>query len=962
MTNEFDSVSMERKWQERWLKSEIWKAELKPGAPKFFMIFAYPGVSGYLHVGHMRGYTYTDVVTRYKRMKGFNVLFPVGAHPTGNISISFARRVERGDQAALEYLRHNGCPEEEIQKLKDPKEVVRYFSEVYINEYWKRFGFLVDWRRFMRTIDPGYKKFIQWQFRKLHQLGLLTQKPYFGAACLKCGPVAVDASETDISVGGNAEKQEWTLLKFKLGSDFVMAATLRPETVFGQTNFWADPNVTYVRARVGNENWLVSREAAEKLAYQKDSVQVIGEVLGKDLVGRKVIAPVINREIPILPSKFCDPNFGTGMVTSVPSDAPFDWIALHDLMEDPETCKKYGLAYDEIKAMKLIPIIVSKGWGELPAVEICEKMGIKNQEDPRLEEATKEIYKAGFHTGKMNQNCGEFEGMPVSEAKDKVKEMMLEKGLADVMYDLSERVLCRCGERVIIKKIPDQWFINYGDKNLTDESKQWAGKMNILPEEYKRNMQGILDWFQERACVRQGNWLGTQFPLDEKWIIEPISDSTLYPAYYTISHLVEAGKIKPEQMTEKFFDYVFLGRGTEPDVVKESGIPKKALEEAKKEFDYWYPLDINLGGKEHMTVHFPVFLMNHVAIMPQRCWPQGILVNWYIVMAGGKVSKSKGGAQPIPNAAARFTVDGMRLYYSHVASPFADVEWSEAAVQHYKFRLDKVREFVSEISALKEKKESQMDKWLESRMHSHVKNIELAMEKFELRDAANIVYYDMLADLKWYLRRGGANKKLLDKTIKCWLRTMAPFTPHLAEEMWESTGHKGFVSIAEFPKPEEFKPDMEAENSERYLLDIKEDIGQILKVTGITPKRACVFVAPEWKQKLFALGMEMLKTGKVEMNALMKQAMAIPDMKQHSKEVANFTQKFVKEANKYTETDKNRFSTKLDELKYLQSAKQFLGEEIGCQVEIFMSDDKNKYDPKNRAGQAHPYRPALYVE
>ncbi|MCK5309902.1 MAG: class I tRNA ligase family protein, partial [Thermoplasmata archaeon] len=218
---EYNPASIENKWQDRWEQSGIWKAEIDPDKEKFYLMFAYPGVSGYLHVGHMRGYTYSDVITRYKRMTGYNVLFPVGAHATGNVAITFARKVERGDSEQIEMLKSNGCTDETIEKLKDPEFVVEFFSQMYVNDYWKKFGFLADWRRYMTTIDPGYKKFIQWQFRKLDEKKMLTQKPYYGTACMNCGPVAVDASETDISKGGNAEKLEWTLLKFEMDGEFV---------------------------------------------------------------------------------------------------------------------------------------------------------------------------------------------------------------------------------------------------------------------------------------------------------------------------------------------------------------------------------------------------------------------------------------------------------------------------------------------------------------------------------------------------------------------------------------------------------------------------------------------------------------------------------------------------------------------------------------------------------------------
>jgi leucyl-tRNA synthetase len=229
---------------------------------------------------------------------------------------------------------------------------------------------------------------------------------------------------------------------------------------------------------------------------------------------------------------------------------------------------------------------------------------------------------------------------------------------------------------VVIKKVPDQWFIDYANAPLTERCKAHAKSMHILPQDYYVNVQGVLDWFRERACVRQGNWLGTRFPFDQKWIIEAISDSTLYPVYYIVSAYYNSGQLKLESLTEEFFDFVFLGKGDVKAVAASTGANPELLERIREDVFYWYPLDINLGGKEHMTVHFPAFLMNHVAVLPEQLWPRGIFVNWYVTGKLGKISKSKGGAEPIPDAAERFGVDALRLYYAHIAAPFADVEWT----------------------------------------------------------------------------------------------------------------------------------------------------------------------------------------------------------------------------------------------------------------------------------------------
>ncbi len=951
---DYNPASIETKWQERWEQSGIWKADIDPSKPKFYLMFAYPGVSGYLHVGHMRGYTYSDVITRYKRMTGYNVLFPVGAHATGNVAISFARKIERGNKTQIDILKSNNCPDDVIEKLKDPNFVVDFFSDVYINQYWKKFGFLADWRRFASTVSPGYKKFIQWQFRKLDEKKMLTQKPYYGTACMNCGPVAVDASETDISQGGNAEKQEWTVLKFKMGHEFVVAATLRPETIFGQTNFWANPDVEYVRAKVNGETWILSAEGAEKLSFQKDSVEIIGKISGKELIGKMVIAPVIEREIPILPSTFTDPDYGTGLVTSVPSDAPYDWIALNDLANNSEECKKYGLDPEMVKAIQPIPIIISKGWGLNPGVEICKKMGIKNQEDPQLEEATKEIYRAGFHTGRMRENCGKFAGMSVFDAKEEVKEMMLDMKVADIMYDLSEPVICRCGAKVIVKQIPDQWFVDYGNEEATKIAVDFVSQMFIQPQEYKDNLPGILDWFQERACARLGNWMGTPFPFDERWTIEPISDSTLYSAYYLVSNYVNDGKLQPEQMNETFFDHIYLKKGSADEVAASTGIDRAVLESISADFDYWYPLDINLGGKEHQTVHFPVFLMNHAAIMPDLL-PKGLFVNWWISGKDGKMSKSKGGAEPIPNAASTYTVDGLRLYYCHIASPHVDVEWDPDNVWHSRQRTERIWKFANELMEMQGDDSQPIDRWLESRMHVHLKNIQQAMDVFGMRETAGIIFYDIYNDSKWYLRRGGSNAELIERILNAWLRTMAPFTPHLAEELWEMSGNDGLISLSGYPKSEEFKQDKDAEAAEEYLRDVQSDISNILKMTGMKPQKICLYTAYGWKYDI-----QQKMTGGKNMGEVMKEAMADTELKPKSKEISAFASKLMKEMKRFG--DAGLPQMRFNEIEILQASKEFFQKEFDCEFSVYSGDDSEACDPSNKKNVASPLKPGIHAE
>lgn len=931
----YNHNEVERKWQDIWFRERI--NESHPDKrKKFFIHFAYPGISGYLHIGHMRGFTYADVIARYKRMHGYNVLFPAGFHASGLPAVSLAKRIERKDNGTIKSLIDNGCPEEVVPKLSDPEFVVKFFSEIYVEDYWKRFGFLIDYSRQMTTISPGYKRFIQWQFRRLNDAGLLVQKPHYAPFCPNCGPVAVDPSETDVSRGGSAEIQEFIVLKFKMEDGTILpAATLRPETVFGVTNMWLNPDVDYVKAGVDGEVWIISQTGAEKLKYQGKTVEIIGSLKGSELIGKDAIAPLVDRKVPVLAGKFVDPDKTTGVVMSVPAHAPYDWIALKDL----------GVP---VEPMVIIDI---EGYN-IPAKEICEAMGISNQQDTeKLDLATEEIYKKEFHTGILNQNCGEYAGKRISEVKDMIRDDLISRGLGDDIREFSELVICRCGSQVFIKQIPDQWFIRYSDANLTERSKQWAAQMNIYPKEYYEEMPKVLDWFGDRACIRRGSWLGTEFPFKKGWIIEPISDSTLYPAYYTLTNFVNNGMLKSEEMDDRLFDYVFLGKGEAPPEKKE------LWDSIKSEFDYWYPVDINLGGKEHKTVHFPVFLMNHVAVLHPEDWPRGIFSHWWVTGRGGeKMSKSKGGAEPIPGAVTKYGADALRLYYVHTGSPFIDIEWDPDAAFRYRSRIEKIWRILERIVEMPSGSKKYIDGWMFSVLNKRILAAEEAMKEYDLRRMANEIFFNFLDDIEWFFERGGSDKHTMLKVAEALIRLISPVTPHLAEECWSLLGKKMLVSEESYPAadPDNINPTVEA--GEDLIKKTMTDISEILIVTGIKPRRIIVYVAPRWKREIFEYVLE--KGG--EVGEIIKWAMAKEDLRPYAKDIPQFVTKAVVDVKKAG--DESARMKGVDELNVLMDASQTLARRFGCSIEVHSADEKDVYDPQEKSKNAIPGRPAIFIE
>ena len=223
---DYEPAKLIEKWLPRWSEAHIFEPEANPKQNKFLIHFAYPGISGYLHVGHMRGFTYSDIIARYKRMTGFDVLFPAGFHASGIPSIGFAKEVERKDELTLKILREYGCSEDLINTLTDPIEVVKYFGNVYIEDYWKKFGLLIDYSRVMSTISEGYKKFIKWQFNKLKEKNYVIKGKFPVVWCSKDNCAVGDHARGE-GEGETTQDFIWAKFKLKVSDLIIRAGTTR---------------------------------------------------------------------------------------------------------------------------------------------------------------------------------------------------------------------------------------------------------------------------------------------------------------------------------------------------------------------------------------------------------------------------------------------------------------------------------------------------------------------------------------------------------------------------------------------------------------------------------------------------------------------------------------------------------------------------------------------------------------
>ncbi len=955
---------IEEKWLKRWEEARIFEADPDPKREKCFVTFPYPYMNGPLHLGHGFTATRVDIYARFMRMRGYNTLFPWAWHWTGEPIVGAALRLKMGDENLIRALKEiDKVPDEELKKFVDPVYMASYYTRES-REIVKRMGFSVDWRREFHTTsyEPTYSRFIEWQYETLREMGRVTRGTHPVVWCPKCKSPTGDHDRLE---GEGVFPEEYTLIKFMFGDAYLPAATFRPETIFGVTNMFINPDATYVEALVNGEKWIVSKEAAFKLSEQLKKVEVLREFKGAELIGKYFKEPIGGRELPILPGWFVDPESATGVVYSVPAHAPADWIALKDLLEKPEVLEKFGISVDVVKELKPISLISVEGFGDYPAIEIVEQLGVKDQFDPKLEEATSIVYRKEFHTGILKSICGKYAGKTVKDVKNQIIEDFKKMGIADSMYDLPQKVVCRCTTKCIVKILSDQWFLRYSDPEWKKLAHEAIDAAKIFPESARAYFHDKIDWLRDWACARKTG-LGTPLPWSPDWIVETLSDSTIYMAFYTIAKHIRQYNIRPEQLIREVFDYVFLGKGDPESVAEKSGIASSVLREMRMEFLYWYPVDLRVSAKELVPNHLSFFIFQHVALFPRELWPRGIGVNGVLTIEGQKMSKSKGNFLTLKDAVNRFGADVVRLTLALAAEEMDDPDWREENARSVDARLKSLHAFIKQIVEMDGEEETKsIDQWLISMLQNRIKAVTEAIEDLKTRTAAEIALYEVWNDIRWYLRRREKpNPKILKEVANVWVRLLAPFAPFLCEELWSMLGNKGFVSLAKWPEYDESKVDVKAEEAEIFIKNLISDTMNILRVVKTSPKKIYYYVAANWKWKAYMKILENAVSKKMSMRETMRMLMEDRELKSMAKILAPFVSKLIEEFNKLPEERKLRLlkAGVIDEMAEINDAKNLLEKEFNAEVIVYSEEDPQKYDPKGKARQAKPHKPAIYIE
>lgn len=939
-----------QKWQKAWEDTKLFESNPDDSRKKFYTTVAFPYPNSPFHLGHGRTYVTCDIYARFMRMRGYNVLFPMGFHYTGTPIIAMADDVAKGDKELIDIFKNiYEIPDDVISKLVDPLFMANYFKEE-IKKAMREIGLSIDWRREFTTIDPEFSSFIVWQFNKLQQKGFIVRDTHPVGWCpVHHIPVGMHDTKGDME----PEIGEFTVIYFNSDLGIFPAATLRPETVFGAVAIWVNPDVNYAIVEIDGKKFVMSERAAFKISFQIDNVKTITTLKGSELTKHNAVNPITGKTIPILGADFVDPMTGTGVVMSVPAHAPFDYYYFKKIKQD----------------LPLISVITVEGQGDALAKEVVDKNNPKGKED--LEKLTEQVYRTEYNKGRMKENIVELTrpefresikglvGLNVPDARQKITEFLIEKKLGRKIYEIMNRpVYCRCGNEVVVKILKDQWFLDYGNPQWKALAKKLISKMNFIPPEARKDFEFVADWLQKRACARTRG-LGTPLPWDKKWIIESLSDSTIYMAYYTVAHLIKKYGLKPSQLTLEFWDYVMLGQGDSFSISNSTGIPKEVIEEMRKEFTYWYPLDVRHSGKDLIPNHLSFFIFNHAAIFPEELWPKAVAVNGFVLLEGKKMSKSLRNIIPLRKAIRMYGADVVRITLTSTADMGSDVNFSDSYAKSVADALRNFYDLIEKVDEFKGSEENFPEKWIKNKFNQMVINTTKYLENLDLRNALNELLYNFSSYLNEYMEMVRAegkepNGKLVKEILEVWIKMISPFAPHFAEEVWHKLGHETFVSIEKWPEIPETSIDMLVDLIHEYHKKVLEDIQSILNVYKGTPKVVRIFVATPQELSLLRSALEVVSRG-----GSMKEF--IEKNKTQEKFDAKLYQKIFEEARSLD--DKMRklvLGHDFNEEEILREGANYLKYKLGgkeIEIRSVKEMDKSKYKK-----DALPLKPAIFIQ
>ena len=756
--NAYEPHSIEEKWQKIWEEEGAFQVEEETGKEKYYLLEMFPYPSGKIHMGHVRNYSIGDVVARYKRMRGFNVLHPMGWDAFGMPAENAA--IERG-LAPAKWT---------------------YDNIAYMRTQLKRLGFGYDWRRELATCDVDYYKWEQWIFLKMYEKGLVYRKnspvnycvkcqtvlaneQVEDGACWRCGEEVVqkelvqwffaitryadELNEYCDKLPGWPEKvlsmqKNWIGKSYGVEVDFTVEDgtpltifTTRPDTLWGVTFMVLAPDhPRSLELAKGTPQEGAVKAFIEKVAKQDKSFR--GEMsTAKEGVftGRYAINPVNGVKVPIFLGNFVLMEYGTGAIMAVPA---------HD-QRDFEFAKEYGLP--------IIVTIVPEGQSLDPAT-------------------MKEAY---VDDGVLVDSDG-FNGMKNREAILKIIDYLEEKGI---------------GKRTINYRLKD-WGIS--------RQRYWG---NPIPIIYCDDCGTVPVPYEDLPVV---------LPVDLEIKVvgrSPLADSR---EFYEVS-CPKCGKpARRETDTMDTFvesSWYFL-KFTCP------GYDEAPLD--RKRVDYWMPVDQYIGGIEHAVLHllysrFFNRVLNELGLVSVREPFQNLLTQGMVIKDGAKMSKSKGNVVDPDYLIEKYGADTARLFCLFASPPEKDLDWNDKGVEGSFRFLQRVWRLVADraeqlknVQAIRSLPPDDLimvdTMQLVQKMHKTIKKVSDDIDRFHLNTAIAAIM-ELVNAIYKYVEKERTDERslgLLKGAFETVLMLLFPFVPHIMNELWVILGKNGASLGAEWPQ------------------------------------------------------------------------------------------------------------------------------------------------------------------
>jgi leucyl-tRNA synthetase len=757
MEKNYRPEMIEEKWQKHWEENHFFKTYKDADLPKYYTLEMFPYPSGNLHMGHVRNYAIGDVVARFKKMRGFNILHPMGFD-------SFGLPAEN---AAIKH----GVPPAEWT----------YANIENMKLQLKTMGISYDWDREVATCKPDYYKFTQWMFLKLYENGLAYKKSAAVNWCPSCQTVLANEQVVD----GACERCETVVEKKKLsqwffkitdyaqrlldnlevlpgwpekvktmqrnwigrseGCEFDLAIdgreekmtvfTTRPDTVFGVTYMVLSPEHPLVDIiSAGTEQEAAVKEFVHRMQFISDVARTSTDTEKEGVfTGAYAINPMNNERIPIWIANYVLMDYGTGAIMAVPA---------HD-ERDFDFARKYN-----------IPI----------------RVVIKGEDSPADSDQMTEAYTG---PGKM-VNSGEYNGLAYEEGKKKITDYMESIGIGKgtINFRLRDWLISRqryWGAPIPIIYCDDCGALPVPEKDLPV----------LLPENvaFKPSGESPLTYvqsFYETVCPCCGKPARRETDTMDTFVC-----SSWYFARYCDPHNSE-------------------------------------LPFAKDKADYWMAVDQYIGGVEHAILHlmyarfFTMFLHDINMLSVEEPFTN-LLTQGMVLKDGSKMSKTKGNVVSPEEIIKTYGADTARLFILFAAPPERDLEWSDQGVEGSFRFLNRVWRIVTECMEMIQDVNlpetfAELDpeaRELRYRTHAAIKKVtEDIEERFNFNTAISAIM-ELSNSINSYRNQDELDLPVLKEAINTMLLLLSPFSPHIAEELWQYCGHQNSVYSQAWPKWDE---------------------------------------------------------------------------------------------------------------------------------------------------------------